>query len=92
MVQYKYMKRPYFIWDYDLTEEEVRRKLKEGDEFTRRWLIARILSHAKFRDIWKYLTLKEILTIFPKLKMRKQIKTAWERAFAAWGYHVNPQK
>jgi len=86
----KSKKVPYFLWDYDLTEEEVRKILKEGDEFSRLWLMGRILSHARFEDVFKYLTLKDILTVFPKLKMRKEIKKAWERAFSAWGYHVYP--
>ena len=35
--------RPYFLWDYDLTEEEVRTLLRTGDETTRIWLASRIL-------------------------------------------------
>lgn len=43
---------PYFIWDYDLTEADVRRILRgEKGEFTRRWLIARILESAHFDDV-----------------------------------------
>lgn len=84
----KVSKRPYFLWDYDLTEQDVRSKLKEGDEYTRRWLIARILTSASFNDVFKYLTIKEILDIFPKLRMREEVKQAWERALRAWGYHV----
>lgn len=82
------MKKPYFLWDYDMSEKDVRKILKEGDEFSRRWLIARILSSANFKDVFNYLTIKDILDIFPKLKMRKEITQAWERAFSAWGYHV----
>ena len=82
------MKRLYFLWDYDYTEKDVRKMLKHGDDFTKRWLVARILSSANFNDVFKYLTIKEILEIFPKLKMRKEITQAWERAFVAWEYHV----
>lgn len=82
------MKKPYFLWDYDFTEKEVRKILKKGDEFSRRWLIGRILSHAHFKDVFKYLELEEILKIFPKLRMREEIKKAWLKAFEAWGYHV----
>ena len=80
----KQLKRPYFIWDYDLTEKDVHRLLKEGNEHTRGWLIARILESAKLNDVWKYLTLKEILQIFPILHLRKPVKEAWEEAFKAW--------
>lgn len=82
------MKRLYFLWDYDYTEKDVKKMLKHDDEFTRRWLVARILSSANFRDVFNYLTINEIIDIFPKLKMRKEIAQAWERAFASWGYHV----
>ena len=86
------MKRPYFLWDYDLSEKDVKKILKEGDEFSRQWLVGRILSHANFKDVFKYLAIQEILSIFPKLKMRKEITQAWERAFVAWGYNVKSQK
>lgn len=82
------MNTPYFLWDYNLSARKVRTLLKKGDEHTRRWLVARILSHANFNDIFKYLTINEIITIFPKLRMSKEIKQAWEKAFVAWGYHV----
>lgn len=81
----KTKKIPYFLWDYDLTEEEVKKILKNGDEFSRLWLIGRILESAKYEDVWKYLTLEEILKIFPKLKLKKPIKRAWLNAFKAWG-------
>lgn len=88
----KRTKRVYFFWDYDLTEEDIKKKLKEGNEYTRIWLVGRILTSAKFEDVWKYLTIKEVLDIFPKLRMRAVIKQAWERAFTAWGYHVRPSQ
>ena len=79
------MKRPYFLWDYNLSEPEVRKILKEGDEFSRRWLAARILESAKYEDVWKYLSLEEILKIFPSLKLKAPVRNAWEKAFKAWG-------
>lgn len=85
-------KIPYFLWDYNLSEKEVRKMLKNGDDFSRRWLIARILTSAHFKDVFKYLTLKEVLSIFPRLKMKKETRKAWEKAFSAWGYDVEDQK
>ena len=79
-------KSPYFIWDYDLSENQVKTILKKGDESTQNWLVGRILESAKFTDIWKYLNIREIKKFFPKLKLKKPIKKAWERAFKAWGY------
>lgn len=80
------MKKVYFLWDYDWSEKKVKKVLKTGDEYRKRWLIARILESAKFEDVFKYLTLNEILEIFPRLKLKPPIRQAWERAFRAWGY------
>lgn len=77
-------KTPYFLWDYDLSEREVRKILKEGDDFSRRWLVARILESASFADVWRYLDFNEVKKIFPRLKLKKPIQQAWQRAFQAW--------
>ncbi len=79
---------PYFIWDYNLTEKQIRKILRGDNEFEKQWLIARILSHAHFMDVWKYLKVKEIIKEFPNLKMRPETKEAWSRALNVWGYHV----
>lgn len=81
----KQNKKPYFLWDYDLIEADVKKILKEGDEYSRLWLISRILESAKYDDVWKYVTLNEVLKIFPKLRLKKPIKKAWLNAFKAWG-------
>lgn len=86
------MKSPYFLWDYDWSKEKVRKVLKTGDEYQKRWLIARIISSASFKDVFDYLTLRDILKIWPKLKMKSEIKGAWEKAFRAWGVNVQPQR
>ena len=80
------MQKPYFLWDYNLTDKQIRKILKSGNEYSRQWLIGRILESAKFEDVWKYLHIREVLEIFPTLKMRSQIKQVWEKAFKAWGY------
>lgn len=81
--------KPYFLWDYDMTEKDVRKILKEGNEFSRLWLVARILESAKYEDVWKYLTLDEVLQFFPKLKLKKVIRKVWLNAFKAWGVDKN---
>lgn len=76
---------PYFLWDYDLSEQEVKRNIKEGDEFTRSFLVSRILESAKYEDIWQYIRLSDLVRIFPQLKLKNQIRKAWQKAFRAWG-------
>lgn len=81
-------KRPYFLWDYDLTEDDVRRILHGKNEVEKIWMMSRILSSATYNDVWKYLRLKEVVEWFPKLRMRKEMFHAWKHALTVWGYHV----
>jgi hypothetical protein len=80
--------RPYFLWDYNLSEADVHNILRTGGEMDKQWLMSRILSSAKFEDVWKYITLKNLVSNFTKLQMRPQVKLAWKRALIVWGYEV----
>ena len=82
------MKRPYFIWDYDLTDQGVKAILKSNNELEKTWMIGRILSSARYDDVWKYLTVDQIVKFFPKLRIRKEIKAVWKNALTVWGYNV----
>lgn len=77
-------KRPYFLWDYDLSEDDVRKILCGNNETERQWMMGRILTSANFKDVWKYLTLEDIQTELPKLRFRPEIKKSWERAINVW--------
>ena len=79
---------PYFLWDYSLNENQIRGILHGDNNVEKKWLIARILTHARFEDVWKYLTVNDIISIFPKLQLPQKTKQAWERALSVWGYHV----
>lgn len=79
---------PYFLWDYDLDDEQINAILHGENEVEKAWLVGRILTHAKFEDIWKYLTLDDIIEIFPKLHLPQKVKENWERSLSVWGYHV----
>ena len=76
--------RPYFLWDYDLSEDDVRRLLHEGSTVDKNWMLSRILESAKYEDVWKYTTLSEVKEMMPILKIKKPIRQAWERALSIW--------
>ncbi|MBI2008052.1 hypothetical protein HYS82_00120 [Candidatus Amesbacteria bacterium] len=84
--------RPYFLWDYDLTEADVHRLLKEGNQDTKIWLINRILSSARFEDVWKYISLSDLVKFFPHTQMRRSLKDTWSLALRTWGYEIQPDK
>lgn len=81
-------KRPYFLWDYNLTEENVRRILHGDNETEKIWMMGRILTSAHFNDVWRFLSIKDVVENFSKLRMRPQIKQTWARALKVWGHHV----
>lgn len=77
-------KRPYFLWDYDLTEEQVRAILRSDDEVEKAWLITRILEYAKWEDIWRYLSVDDVRESFDRLRMKPYHKDLWAFALKVW--------
>ena len=76
--------RPYFLWDYDLTEADVRAILSGENQTDKVWILSRILESARFEDVWKYTSLSDVRSMMPMLKIKKPIRQAWERALAIW--------
>lgn len=77
--------RPYFLWDYDITEEEVREIIRGGNEVEKAWVITRILEYARWEDIWRYLTVDDIRNNFERLRFRwPQVRDLWAYALKVW--------
>jgi hypothetical protein len=77
--------RPYFLWDYDLTEEQVRAILSGDDEVEKAWLITRILEYARWDDIWRYLTVDDVRENFDRLRFRwPRDRELWDYALERW--------
>jgi hypothetical protein len=76
-------KRPSFLWDYDLSESQVK-EILSGPLGKRKWLVAKILEHAKFDEIWKYLTVRDIERDLPFLRLPKKTKEHWQFAIKRW--------
>lgn len=83
------MDTPYFLWDYQLTDNQVKTIIHGKNETEKLWLTSRILSHARFNDVWKYFSVKEIADVFPKLQLEPRTKEAWQRALQVWGYYAS---
>jgi len=45
--------KPAFLWDDDLTFDDVRHILASGTPVERRWLMERILTQARWEEIWE---------------------------------------
>lgn len=75
---------PYFIWDYDLTEADVRAIIRGNDEAQKAWLVTRLVESARYEDIWRYISLDELNAIFPKLRLKPRVRAAWQFALSVW--------
>jgi hypothetical protein len=81
-------KRPYFFWDYEITDDEIREILHAGEPFDKAWVISRILEHALWDDIWRYLTVTDIRENFENLSFRRpQDRELWAYALDRWAKH-----
>ena len=78
------LQTPYFIWDYDITDADIRAILRGNDDEQKAWIVARLLESARYEDIWQYISLAELQTIFPKLQLKPQVRAAWEFALHIW--------
>jgi len=77
--------RPYFLWDVDVTEDELRERLKTRDNDARAQWQARILREARYDDVWRYLTLDEILRDWPDIRRHLGRRRAfWDYLLAGW--------
>lgn len=81
--------RPYFIWDYDLPEADLHQILRGEAEQAKIWVVIRLLESARYEDIWKYITLAELLAIFPRLQLKPLVRAVWEYALNVWGKQTN---
>lgn len=84
-VEKKPSQNPRFLWDYDLTADEVDEILAQrGLSQRKKWLIERILREARFDEIFQYLTLDDIRLAWPNLRLPQPLKKRWEYALDRW--------
>jgi hypothetical protein len=77
--------RLYFFWDYDISDEELRRILAGDNTAEIRWAMTRLLEAARWDDIWKYVTLRRVREWFPRLQLRPETRAVWSHALQIWG-------
>ncbi len=77
---------PYFNWDASVTNAQVRAALREGDEDDKLFWIARVMTEARYGDVWHYLSLRrDILPRWEKLRRRLGRKRPfWEFLIDRW--------
>ena len=76
--------RPYFFWDYDITEEEIHDILQGDNQVEKAWVITRILEYARWEDIWRYLTVDDVRENFEQLGLKPYLRDLWAYAIEVW--------
>lgn len=83
------IKRPHFLWDYDLSEYEVCEILNQpGLSDRKKWLIERILGQARFHEVFFYLGVNTIQSALPYLRLDPKIRERWQYSLERWGSYV----
>jgi hypothetical protein len=72
--------QPYFVWDEPIRVAELRARLRQGDGEERLRWAARILRDARFDDVWRFLTVEDVVRLWPALAPR----LGRRRAFWTW--------
>ena len=77
---------PYFNWDVSTTNAQVRAALAGDDADARLFWMARILSEARYRDVWRYLSLRrDVLPHWEALRpMLGRRRDFWEFLVEGW--------
>ena len=76
--------RPWFLWDYDLTEAQVRELLTQAPFEQRKWLLGRMLERLGPAELVRYVSLDMIHEALPYLRLDENIKCHWKEAIDLW--------
>ena len=80
--------RPWFLWDYDLTEAQVHELLTHAPFEQRKWLLGRMLERLGPNEIVHYVSLEALQQALPHLRIDEKVKRHWEEAIAVWTHPV----
>jgi hypothetical protein len=77
--------RPYFLWDEDLSTDELRARLHGDDQRERLRLLAKLLREARDTDVWAFVTPSEAAKALPEIRLRLGKRRAfWDWLIDGW--------
>ena len=77
--------RPYFLWDENISVEELRMRLRGEDEHDRLRLLGKMLREARDIDVWDFITPQEVADALPRVRHRLGRRRAfWEWLIEGW--------
>jgi hypothetical protein len=63
-------RRPYFLWDEDVSIDELRAALHGTDAALRDRLLGKMLREARDSDVWSFVSPNEVAEALPRLARR----------------------
>jgi hypothetical protein len=69
----------YFFPDREVTADELKAILADGEPERRAWAISHLLRFAQWEDIWSYVSRDEVREVFDDLDLPDNLRQAWGR-------------
>ncbi|HMB52128.1 MAG TPA: hypothetical protein VKU40_02345 [Thermoanaerobaculia bacterium] len=69
----------YFFPDREITADELKAILADGESEQRSWAISHLLRFAQWEDIWSYVSRDEVREVFDDLDLPDNLRQAWGR-------------
>lgn len=63
-------RRPYFLWEEDISVAELRSVLRGSDDAERDRLLGKMLREARDTDVWAFVAPREVAEALPRLTRR----------------------
>ena len=78
--------RPYFLWDDDMTADELRARLADPDPAVRAYFLGKVMRQAKPDDVFVFASLREIVEQFAALeRYLGKSREFWAWLIERWG-------
>ena len=78
-------RRPYFLWDCDLTLDQFRKGLEDPDAEVRAYLVGKLMRQAKPDDVFMFVQPREIRELWPRLaRYLGRTRAFWSWLFETW--------
>jgi hypothetical protein len=78
-------RRPYFLWDCDLTIAQFEERLHDPDRAVQAYFVAKLMRQAKPDDVFRFVTLTQIRTLWPTLvRYLGHSRPFWSWLLATW--------
>jgi hypothetical protein len=81
-------KRPYFLWDEDVSVREFKERLRGPDPEDRLHMLAKLMREARDTDVWIFVTPQEAADALPLLTRKLGRRQGfWEFLIEGWRRH-----